>query len=95
MSVNIVYPISGGNYPIRDPASPVRSAYITASFSVTCGGGPQAVKWGFDNLTRTLGRAKFYDQISVQFTYKLARGRHIFWVDAGNCGKKRVRFNVR
>ena len=94
MAVTIVYPISGGTYPKRNPVTPVVSGYFTASFSVTCGGGPRAVKWGFDSTSRSIGKAKFYDQFSVQFTYKLPAGKHIFWVDAGTCGSKRVKFSI-
>lgn len=93
-SVNIVYPINGGSYPITDPAPGVlASAYFTASFSVTCDGGPHAVAWGFD-ASPALGKAKFYDQISVQFVHKLPGGSHYFWVDAGDCGKARVKFKI-
>lgn len=36
--VNIVYPIKGKSYPVTDPAvAKIKSAYITASFSTTCG----------------------------------------------------------
>ena len=93
-SVNIVYPINGGSYPITDPApGALNSAYFTASFSVTCGGGPHEVKWGFD-ASPALGKAKFYDMISVQFVHKLPGGIHYFWVDAGNCGKAKVKFKI-
>jgi hypothetical protein len=55
--VNIVYPISGHSYPITNPApGTLKSAYVTASFSLTC---------------NSLGNAEFYDQISVQFVHKL------------------------
>ncbi|HXI88771.1 MAG TPA: hypothetical protein VNO24_02035 [Blastocatellia bacterium] len=36
------------------------------------------MKWGFDAVT--LGDAKFYDQFSAQFTWKLPVGSHNFWV---------------
>ena len=91
--VNIVYPIDGGNYPLVDPAPapPVNSAYITASFSSTCGGGPHQVTWGFDG--NTLGKAEFYDQFSAQFVWKLPGGRHRFWVQS-SCGQDSVDFNI-
>src|SRR4051812_3521106 len=40
--VNIVYPIDGATYPSVDivPHGVVASYYQSASFSVTCGGGP-------------------------------------------------------
>ena len=90
--VNIVYPIDGGIYPITDPApGPLDSAYFTSSFSVTCGGGPHNVKWGFD--TTTLGSAVFYDMFSAQFVHKLKGGDHIFWV-ISDCGESRVSFRL-
>lgn len=91
--VNIVYPISGESYPKANLAGKckVKSAYVTASFSTTCSGGPRKVSWGFDN--KTLGKARFYDQMSVQLVWKLAAGTHIFWVRS-SCGKQKVKFKV-
>jgi hypothetical protein len=89
--VNIVYPIDGATYPIIDPACKVKSAYFTASFGATCGGGSHGVKWGCD--AATLGSAKFYDQFSAQFTWKLAAGAHTFWVES-DCGKAKVKFTI-
>jgi hypothetical protein len=90
--VNIVYPIDGGSYPITNPAPGVlSSAYFTSSFSVTCQGGPRAVKWGFD--ATTVGSASFYDQFSAQFVHKLPGGWHTFWVSS-DCGDSRVRFYI-
>jgi hypothetical protein len=90
-AVNIVYPIDGAKYPITDPACKVKSAYFTASFSTTCGGGPRKVKWGVDGTT--LGNARFYDQFSAQFTWKLPAGTHVFWVES-DCGKNQVKFEI-
>jgi hypothetical protein len=91
-SVNIVYPINGGGYPITDPPSVgVKSAYFTSSFSVTCGGGPHSAKWGFDD--KTLGSAEFYDQMSEQFVYKLPGGKHTFWVKS-DCGSAEAAFAI-
>ena len=91
--VNIVYPIDGESYPITDPApGRLSSAYITVSFSVTCGGGSHKVEWGFDR-SGALGSATFYDQISVQFVYKLLGGSHVFWVKS-NCGSDAVKFII-
>jgi len=91
--VNIVYPIDGGSYPITDPAlGGLGSAYITASFSVTCSGGPYNVSWGFDE--GAVGSAQFYDQLSEQQVWKLMGGVHVFWVDAGTCGNDEVAFTV-
>ncbi|MEK6406107.1 MAG: hypothetical protein AABN34_04000 [Acidobacteriota bacterium] len=89
--VNIVYPINGATYPISDPDCKVKSAYFTASFSTTCAGGPHAVKWGFGTVT--LGDAKFYDQFSGQFTWKLPAGAHNFWVKS-DCGQADVKFKI-
>ena len=38
--------------------------------------------------------ARFYDQFSAQFTYKLPKGKHVFWVKAGKCRSKEVRFRI-
>ena len=93
MSVNIVYPINGASYTITDPDCKVKSAYFTASFSVTCAGGAHKVNWGFDN--QDLGKATFYDQFSAQFVYKLPRGHHVFWVKADSkCGDAVVKFDI-
>jgi len=89
--VNIVYPIQGGIYPITDPAFKHKSAYLSASFSTTCVGGPHHVKWGFDK--DSLGEATFYDQLSAQFTWKLPAGSHVFWVES-DCGKGQVEFKI-
>lgn len=92
MSVNIVYPIDGASYPITDPDCRVKSAYFTASFGVTCGGGSHNVDWGFDG--KTLGKATFYDQLSAQFVYKLPAGKHVFEVHSSDCGDAEVRFAI-
>ena len=89
--VNIVYPINGASYPITDPNCQLNSAYFTASFSTTCSGGPQSVEWGFND--DTLGEAKFYDQFTSQFTWKLPAGTHIFWVRS-DCGQEHVEFRI-
>ena len=89
--VNIVYPIDGGTYPITGPDCKVESAYLTASFGTTCAGGPHNVEWGFD--ASTLGKGKFYDQFSAQFTWKLPAGAHTFWVKSA-CGNGKVKFKV-
>ena len=91
--VNIVYPISGGTYPIIDPPpGHLHSAYFTSSFSVTCAGGPHKVQWGYD-AAPALGTSSFYDQTSVQFVHKLPGGIHLFWVKA-DCGSSEVRFKL-
>jgi hypothetical protein len=92
VKVNIVYPINGASYPITNPPpGGLKSAYFTASFSVTCSG-DHGVEWGFDR-TSALGSVKFYDQISVQFVHKLPGGGHIFWVKS-DCGKNEVKFKI-
>jgi hypothetical protein len=76
---NIVYPIDGGTYPITNPpVGRLKSAYVTASFGVTCGGGPISISWGFDK--QTIGKARAYDQFTAQFVWKLPGGKHKFWV---------------
>ena len=90
--VNIVYPIEGETYPITGPPpGGLGSAYFTASFSVTCGGGRHEVKWGFDE--QSVGGATFYDQITVQFVHKLLGGEHLFWVKS-DCGDDKVQFYI-
>ena len=92
VKVNIVYPINGARYPITDPAPGVlKSAYFTASFSVTCKG-DNKVEWGFDRGP-ALGSATFYDQTSIQFVHKLPGGSHVFWVKS-DCGENRVKFRI-
>lgn len=91
--VNIVYPIDGSMVPITDPPpGGLSSAYITVSFSVTCGG-DDTVEWGFDSFP-PIGEARFYDQITVQQVYKLTGGPHVFWVQSPGCGDDRVKFRV-
>lgn len=93
VKVNIVYPINGASYPNTDaPVGKLNSAYFTASFSVTCGGGGHNVKWGFDNLP-PLGSSTFYDQTSIQFVHKLPGGSHVFWVKS-DCGENKVKFSI-
>ena len=93
VKVNIVYPINGATYPITDPPpGGLASAYFTASFSVTCGGGGHNVEWGFDRGP-ALGNVSFYDQTSVQFVGKLPGGTHVFWVKS-DCGKNSVKFRI-
>ena len=89
--VNIFYPIKGDAYPKIYPLFPkFESAYIPFGFSVTCRG-DHKVKWGIDRIT--IGSATFYDEIEIQFSYKLPRGSHFFWVRS-DCGKNSVRFYV-
>jgi hypothetical protein len=93
VTVNIVYPIDGGTYPITDPGPGVlRSAYFTSSFSVTCSGGPHKVEWGFDRMA-PVGSSTFYDMTSVQFVEKLPGGTHVFWVKS-DCAENRVKFRL-
>lgn len=93
VKVNIVYPINGSTYPITDPApGPLKSAYFTSSFSVTCGGGSHSVKWGFD-ASPAVGSSTFYDQTSIQFVHKLPGGNHVFWVKS-DCGENKVKFSI-
>ena len=90
--VNIVYPIDGETYPKMDPLpAGAKSAYIAFSFGTTCTGGPRTVKWGVD--ATSLGSAKFYDEFSAQFVWKLPKGDHTFWVESA-CGKNAVKFKI-
>ncbi len=94
--VDIVYPIDGATYPIMDPApGTLSSHYFTASFRVTCDGGPHDVSWGFGGGVpfATLGKASFYDQTSVQFVHKLPGGAHYFEVKS-DCGTDAVKFKI-
>ncbi len=92
-NVTIVYPVDGETYPKSDPApGGLSSSYFTSSFSVTCPGGPYPVEWGFDGTP--VGQAEFYDMISAQQVWKLPGGGHEFYVDAGRCGRDRVKFAV-
>jgi hypothetical protein len=90
---NIVYPIEGQDYPVTFPPDPgeVDAALITASFSVTCPGGPQIVNWYFDD--NPAGNATFNDQITIQFVYQLSTGPHTFSVTSP-CGTDSVNFTV-
>ena len=91
-NVTIVYPMEGAAYRAMEPApGEVDASYFTASFSVTCAGGPHLVEWGFGS--EVIGSASFYEQMSTQQVWKLPRGRHRFWVNAGpDCGRERVKF---
>lgn len=87
--VNIVYPIQNFTYPRTGPGPGVlNSAFITASFSVSCGDKGGEVEWEFDS-TGTLGRMKFIEQTSVQFVYKLQGGPHSFKVSS-TCGQNPI-----
>ena len=84
--VNIVYPIHNFTYPRTDPGpGGLSSAFITASFSVSCGDKAGNVEWAFDS-TGTLGSMKFIEQTSVQFVYKLQGGPHSLTVSS-SCGQ--------
>lgn len=89
-AVNIVYPIDGESFPKTDPGCKIVSAYFAASFSVTCSG-DHSVKWGFDGAP--IGEAKFYDEFSAQFTWKLPAGSHTFFVES-DCGQNAVKFGI-
>ena len=92
-SVHITYPIDGAVYPIIDPHPILNSAYFAASFSAAKSGGPYSVKWWFDNQ-KPLGKANFYDQFSGQFTYKLPKGKHVFYVST-DFGSAKSRFEIK
>lgn len=79
--VNIAYPIAGASV----------KNYFTVSFSTTCPGGQNSVKWGFDGAG--IGSSTFYDNFNSQFLHKLPVGTHTFDVWS-SCGQERVVFNV-
>ena len=89
-AVNIVYPIHGETYPKVDGGCRINSAYFAVSFSVTCSG-DHTVKWGFDG--NGIAEAPFYDEISIQFVWKLATGSHTFFVSS-DCGENEVKFEI-
>lgn len=90
--VNIVYPINGATYPLIDPGpGALNSAYVSISFSLTCGGGRHEVEWGVDG--DIWGKAMFYDMFAHDQVVKVAGGKHTFWVRA-SCGEDEVAFLV-
>jgi hypothetical protein len=80
-NVNIAYPLNGGSV----------NNYFTSSFSTTCPGGANTVKWGFDGTN--IGSSDYYDTFSGQFLYKLPSGWHTFDVSS-SCGSDSVKFFV-
>jgi hypothetical protein len=91
-SINIVYPIEGGTYPVSNPVCGSESTYFTASFSTTSRGGGFKVEWGFDR--EVLGSGEYYDQMTAQFVWKLPEGKHIFWVQSGESDRREVEFFI-
>lgn len=91
-SIQIVYPVEGGTYPVAKSDGLASSAYVTVSFSMTSAGGPRKMKWGFDG--EALGTTTFYDQCSVQFTWDFSAGGHSFHVAADDGSKAVVQFEV-
>ncbi len=91
-AVNIVYPIDGQDYPVS-PNNPTQDAiYQAFSFSATCPGGQNSVKWSIDG--NGVGATDFYDEVSVQQVDKVAAGWHAFEVNA-SCGSAGVKFHVK
>lgn len=80
--VSIAYPISGS----------ANSNYFKVSFTVTCQGGMNTVKWAFDT-TNAVGGATFYDNFNTQFQHKLPSGWHTIDVVA-SCGQEHMKFFV-
>jgi hypothetical protein len=80
--VSIAYPISGS----------ANNNYFKVSFSVTCPGGSNTVRWGFDS-TYSGGAATFYDNFNTQFLHKLPTGWHVVDVVA-TCGQEHMKFYV-
>ena len=91
-AVNIVYPIDGQDYPVS-PNNPTQDAiYQAFSFSATCPGGQNSVKWSIDG--NSVGATNFYDEVSVQQVDKVAAGWHSFEVSA-SCGSSAIKFHVK
>jgi len=80
--VSIAYPISGS----------ANNNYFKVSFTVTCPGGANSVKWAFDT-TASVGGATFYDNFNTQFLHKLPSGWHTLDVVA-TCGQEHMKFFV-
>jgi hypothetical protein len=80
--VNIAYPIMHNAY----------DNYVTFAFSVTCPGGQNTVKWGFDSGP-TFGGSTYYDNFNAQLLHKLPTGWHTFDVYT-DCGTDQVKFFV-
>lgn len=81
--VSIAYPISGS----------ANNNYFKVSFTVTCPGGSNSVKWGFDGFAMAVGSATFYDNFNTQFLHKLPTGWHSIDVVA-SCGQEHMKFFV-
>jgi hypothetical protein len=71
--VNIAYPVAGS----------ANDNYFKVAFSVTCPGGQNTVKWGFDGAG--IGFSTYYDNFNAQFLHKLPTGWHTVdvWTDCG------------
>jgi len=80
--VNIAYPINAS----------ANSNYFKVSFTVTCPGGMNSVKWAFDT-SNSVGGATFYDNFNTQFLHKLPSGWHTIDVWA-SCGEEHMKFFV-
>ncbi len=95
--ISIITPRSGGTYPIINPRCRLQSAYIHFSFGVNSGG-DATVSWGIARKTKQkLGSTKIYHDMIMQFTYKLAPGTYVFWVECkkgGVTSRKAVKFKV-
>jgi hypothetical protein len=80
--VSIAYPIANSS----------NNNYFKVSFTVTCPGGQNTVKWSFDGAL-AVGSATFYDNFNTQFLHKLPSGWHSIDVIA-SCGQERMKFFV-
>jgi len=80
--VNIVYPIQFHSYDEN---------LVELSFSTTCPGGNHIVSWYVDGVY--ISSMSFYDQTSMQFTYRVSNGAHDFTVKSCGTGET-VQFNV-
>lgn len=68
----------------------IMSSFFSASLSDHSGEGD--VVWGVDK--HTLGRGNLFNSKSTQLVWKLPEGRHTFWVESRDCGKKEVEFFI-
>lgn len=92
--VKIIYPFAGANLPQTDPPPGSLSSYhATISFMAVCPEGQHSLRWLINN--QQLGELEFYDQVTVQFTYKLEGGGHHLKVESDErCGYDEIKFIV-
>ncbi|MFM8333703.1 MAG: Ig-like domain-containing protein [Candidatus Methylumidiphilus sp.] len=82
VSVNITHPANGSTV----------SDNFHSSFTSTCPGGKNTVKWYLDGVPT--GSATFRDTAGVHIARKLAQGAHSLKV-VSSCGADAIQFNVQ